>query len=128
MEGQKFKSVLLVDDEPNILVALEFLIRQQGLKVFKASNGHKALELMAAHVPSIVVLDVMMPGMNGFEVARKIRNNPAFEDVRIIFLTAKGTQADRLNGYANGGEIYLTKPFENQELIDIINEVVEFGI
>lgn len=128
MEGQKFKSVLLVDDEPNILVALEFLIKQQGLRVFKASNGHKALELMATHVPSIVVLDVMMPGINGFEVARKIRNNPAFEDVRIIFLTAKGTQADRLNGYANGGEIYLTKPFENQELIDIINEVVEFGI
>lgn len=120
-------TVLLVDDEPNILVALEYLVKQAGYRVVKAQNGEQALSAMAEHRPAIVVLDVMMPGMDGFETARRIRNDEANEEVRIIFLTAKGTQEDRFRGYANGGEIYLTKPFDNEELINTINEVVEFG-
>lgn len=119
--------VLLVDDEPNILIALEFLVKQQGYAVRKASNGNDALDKMAEQTADIIVLDVMMPGMDGFEVAKLIRTNPSYERTRIIFLTAKGTQADRFKGYANGGEVYLTKPFDNEELISVINEVVEFG-
>lgn len=119
--------VLLVDDEPHILVALEYLVEQAGYKVLKASNGESALGLVSQHSPQIVVLDVMMPGMDGFEVARRIRNTPDHQDTRIIFLTAKGTQQDRFQGYATGGEVYLTKPFDNNELINTINEVVEFG-
>ncbi|HMQ50238.1 MAG TPA: response regulator [Saprospiraceae bacterium] len=121
-------TVLLVDDEPNILIALEFLIQKEGYRVLKAQQGAEALQLMQLHQPEIVVLDVMMPEMDGFEVARKIRSNEAFDKTRIIFLSAKGTQKDRLNGYANGGEIYLTKPFDNQEVLNTINEVVEFGL
>lgn len=128
MNRYNTKKVLLVDDEPNILTALEFILKQQGLKVDKAMNGERALHMMEIFRPNIVVLDVMMPGMDGFEVAKTIRSNPNYEDVRIIFLTAKGTIEDKMTGYANGGEIYLTKPFENEEVIQIINEVVEFGI
>lgn len=120
-------TVLLVDDEPNILVALEYLVKQAGYRVVKAQNGEQALSAMAEHRPAIVVLDVMMPGMDGFETARRIRSDEANEEVRIIFLTAKGTQEDRFRGYSNGGEVYLTKPFDNEELINTINEVVEFG-
>lgn len=128
MIRHNIKRVLLVDDEPNILIALEFILKKQGLEIRKATDGEMALQLINDFQPSIIVLDVMMPGMDGFEVAKKIRSNPNNDDIRIIFLTAKGTQKDRMNGYATGGEFYLTKPFENEELINIINEVVEFGI
>ena len=119
--------ILLVDDEPNILVVLEFLVKKEGYQAFKAENGEQALLTMASQAPHIVVLDVMMPGMDGFEVARKIRANTRYDDTRIIFLTAKGTQEDRFKGYATGGEVYITKPCDNDELINTINEVVEFG-
>ncbi|MCB0568869.1 MAG: response regulator [Phaeodactylibacter sp.] len=127
MTNKKQTKVLLVDDEPNILVALEFLVKQEGYQVWKAENGEQALQTMEKERPHIVVLDVMMPGMDGFEVARQIRKNRRLEHTRIIFLTAKGTQSDRFKGYANGGEVYLTKPFDNDELISTINDVVEFG-
>ncbi len=120
-------NILIVDDEPNILVALDFLISQQGYAVEKAMNGQEALQKMANFQPDLVVLDVMMPGMDGFEVARQIRENPSHENTRIIFLTAKGSQADRFNGYATGAEIYLTKPFDNEELVRAIDETLAFG-
>lgn len=119
--------VLLVDDEPNILLAIEFLVLQQGYEVSTATNGEEALQVAAAFVPDIIVLDVMMPGMDGYEVARHIRANPSWDHIRIIFLTAKGAPADRMQGYASGGEVYITKPFDNDYLITTINEVHEFG-
>jgi DNA-binding response OmpR family regulator len=127
MDKDKIIKILLVDDEPNILIALEFLFEQGGYGVEKAFNGHQALEKAASFRPDIMVLDVMMPGLDGFEVARRLRNMPDFEDLRIIFLTAKGTINDRMQGYSSGGEMYLTKPFDNQELMRIVSEIVEFG-
>jgi DNA-binding response OmpR family regulator len=127
MTNKNSTKVLLVDDEPNILIALEYLLQKEGYQVLKAQNGEKALDALRQQQPDIVVLDVMMPGMSGFEVAQRIRANPKHEATRIIFLTAKGTQKDRFQGYATGGEVYITKPFDNQELINTINEVVEFG-
>lgn len=126
MNRQSIK-ILLVDDEPNILIPLEFLVQQQGYQVIKATNGLEALAAVETHHPDIMVLDVMMPGMDGFEVARKIRENEDFDDLRIIFLTAKGTQQDRFAGYDSGGEIYITKPFDNEDLINTINELAEWG-
>jgi two-component system response regulator MprA len=120
-------TILLVDDEPNILLALEFLIRQRGFQVVKASNGTEGVALARKHKPEIAVLDVMMPGLDGFEVAKAIRRDPQLKDTTIIFLTAKSAAQDRQKGYASGGEIYLSKPFDNQELVDIISEVFEFG-
>jgi len=120
-------TILLVDDEPNILLALEFLIQQKGFNVVKASDGSTGIQQARKHQPDIVILDVMMPGLDGFAVAKAIRNDENLNDTTIIFLTAKGTTQDRREGYSSGGEIYLTKPFDNQELVDIISEVFEFG-
>jgi DNA-binding response OmpR family regulator len=123
----KKKKILLVDDEPNILVALEYLFEEEGFTVQKAFDGHQALLKLQSFHPNVVVLDVMMPGMDGFEVARRIRHIEKFDDVKIVFLTAKGTSEDRRMGYGSGGETYHTKPFDNEELVNVINEMVEFG-
>lgn len=119
--------ILLVDDEPNILVPIEFLLAQQGYEVRKAFNGQEALEILSGYTPDVVILDVMMPGMDGFEVARSIRNSPALENTRILFLTAKGSDQDREKGYSTGGEVYMTKPFDNDDLVQLVSEVLEFG-
>ncbi len=119
--------VLLVDDEPNILIALEFLFENEGYTIQKAFDGLQALEKAAIFKPNIIVLDVMMPGIDGFEVARRLRHIKGFETTKIIFLTAKGTSQDKIKGYGSGGELYITKPFDNDELLRTINEVVEFG-
>jgi two-component system response regulator MprA len=120
-------SILLVDDEPNILRALEFLLRQKGFNVLTAINGNEGLSKARQYQPNIIILDVMMPGMDGFEVAKLVRREKTLSNTTIIFLTAKGTPQDQNQGYANGGEIYLTKPFDNQELVNIVLEVFEFG-
>lgn len=125
--SEEAKKVLIVDDEPNILVAIEFLMEQNGYVVEKAYNGEEALQKASSFQPEIIVLDVMMPGMDGFEVARVLRNTPQFSDVKIIFLTAKGTEADKINGYSKGGDVYLTKPFDNNELVMVVSELAEYG-
>lgn len=119
--------ILLVDDEPNILIALEFLFEQEGYIVETAFDGIQALEKLLLFRPSIIVLDVMMPGLDGFEVAKRIRMMDGFDDVRIVFLTAKGTAQDKRKGYGSGGEVYITKPFDNNELLRTVSEVVEYG-
>lgn len=123
-QGQSFK-ILLVDDEPNILLALEFLMSQQGFAIDKASSGEEALEKMESFHPDLVILDVMMPGIDGFEVAMRIRNSNEYNNVRIIFLTAKGTAEDKLMGYGSGGEVYVTKPFDNDDLVNTVIEIFE---
>ncbi|MEO1514663.1 MAG: response regulator [Bacteroidota bacterium] len=125
--GKDLKTVLLVDDEPNILVPLEFLVRNKGYRTLTASNGRQALKVMEKVQPDLILLDVMMPEMNGFETARQIRQNPDWANIHIIFLTAKGTSEDKIQGYTSGGEVYLTKPFDNEELLNTIDETLEFG-
>ncbi|MEL6969297.1 MAG: response regulator [Bacteroidota bacterium] len=120
-------TILLVDDEPNILLALEFIIKQKGFKVVTAANGSEGIQMARQHLPDLVILDVMMPGLDGFAVAKTIRQDKRLNHTTIVFLTAKGTNQDFAQGYASGGEIYLTKPFDNQELLNIISEVFEFG-
>ena len=121
------KRLLLVDDEPNILVPIEFLMKQQGFAVEKAYNGQEALDKMKNYTPDIIILDVMMPKMDGFEVAKQIRANEKFAATQIIFLTAKGTVHDKDTGYSAGGEAYLTKPFDNDELVSIVTEMAAYG-
>jgi len=121
------KKILLVDDEPNILVALEYLMSSIGFVVEKALDGESALKKVENFNPEIIVLDVMMPGINGFEVAKQLRTNPQFADIKIVFLTAKGTPVDKINGYSTGGEVYLTKPFDNDDFKMVISELMEYG-
>ncbi len=127
MADKNSATVLLVDDEPGILTALEFLVQKAGYHTLTATNGEQGLALAQAHRPNVVVLDVMMPGMDGFQIAKHIRANPELEDCRIVFLTAKGATRDRFEGYDSGAEIYIAKPFDNERLIDAIEELIAFG-
>lgn len=102
----KNKTALLVDDEPNILLALEVWLQREGFQEDKALNGMRALEKLALMLPAIAILNVLMPGMDGFELARRIRNNAQMEQPKIVFLTAKGTSADKIKGYDAHGEYY----------------------
>jgi DNA-binding response OmpR family regulator len=119
--------VLVADDEPNILTVVQFLVERAGYEVETASNGETVKIRLPLFQPDVLILDVMMPGLNGFDLARWIRDQEEYQNLRIIFLTAKGTSADRFEGYDSGGEVYLTKPFDNQELLDTLDEVIEFG-
>lgn len=120
-------SVLIVDDEPHIVEALRFLVEQKGYPTYVAYNGIDGLALARTHRPTVVLLDVMMPGMDGYEVASAIRAADELSATTIIFLSAKGAENDKVQGYLSGGEIYLTKPFDNEEVINVISEVFEFG-
>ena len=119
--------VLIVDDEPNIVLAIEFLLQREGYHTEKAYDGLQALEKVTLFQPDIVILDVMMPGMNGFELGQMIRQMPALEHTKIIFLTAKGTQNDKQAGYASGAEAYMIKPFDNDALVTTVNEMMAYG-
>ncbi len=121
-------TALIVDDEPSIVAAIEFLLQQEGIRTFTAFDGATAIELATAHRPDVVLLDVMMPGgIDGFEVARRIRRLPDLEHARIIFLTARGAQGDKVEGYSSGGEHYLIKPFDNDDLVATVAEVAAYG-
>lgn len=127
MSEQKSSPLLIVDDEPAILLSVRFVLEQAGFAVTQAENGAQALAAARETPPRIAVLDVMMPGMNGFELAEELRKLPDLADVRIVFLTARGTPRDKADGYRSGGEVYLTKPFDNDELVRTVRELAEFG-
>lgn len=122
------KKVLIVDDEPNIVLAIEFLLKQEGFIVFKAFNGEDGLRSAVEHTPDLIILDVMMPGLDGLTVAKNIRNTESLIDTTIIFLTAKGTSSDKLEGYDAGAECYLVKPFDNEELIYKVKDLLGLDV
>ena len=117
--------ILIVDDEPNILLVLDFLLSRLGYPIQKAENGLDALKITAEFRPTLIVLDVMMPGMDGFEVAQRIRQQPEMVDVRIVFLTAKGTILDKQTGYNSGADYYLTKPFDVEQLLQAVTRALQ---
>jgi len=114
------RRVLIVDDEPNIVTSLEFLMRGDGYEVLVARNGEEALQLAESFRPDIVVLDVMMPQRSGFEVCQKIRENPVLGDVKIVMLTAKGRDVEKEKGLYLGANAYITKPFSTKELMNTV--------
>ncbi len=116
--------ILVVDDEPNIVLSLEFLMKQAGFQVRTAADGETALAALAADCPDLVLLDVMMPRKNGYEVCQAIRENPAYKEVRIIMLTAKGRDVEREKGLALGADDYVTKPFSTQEVVEKVRELL----
>ncbi|RJG00730.1 response regulator transcription factor [Noviherbaspirillum sedimenti] len=109
--------ILIVDDEPNIVLSLEFLMQQSGYDVAIARDGAQALQQMAAFQPDLVLLDVMLPMINGFEVCQQIRENPAWNAVKIVMLSAKGRESEVSKGLALGADAYVTKPFSTKELV-----------
>jgi DNA-binding response OmpR family regulator len=109
--------ILIVDDEPNIVVPLEFLMRREGYEVEVAGDGQAALDAVAARAPDLVILDVMLPRMSGFDVCRRLRADPRAAGVRILMLTAKGRDAEMEKGLGLGADAYVTKPFSTRDLV-----------
>jgi two-component system, OmpR family, alkaline phosphatase synthesis response regulator PhoP len=110
--------LLIADDEPNILISLEFLMTREGYEVILARDGQEALEAIARDKPDLVLLDVMMPVKTGFDVCHEVRNSEALRDTRILMLTAKGRDTDIAKGMALGANAYMTKPFSTRELVE----------
>lgn len=110
-------SVLVVDDEPNIVLSLRFLMRAEGYPVHVACDGHQALELARAHRPQVILLDLMLPGQDGYEVCQQLRETPGVQDSGIIMLTARGRETEREKGLALGADDYVTKPFSTRDLL-----------
>ena len=119
------KEILLVDDEPNVVVPIQFLMEQQGYRVMIAERGEDALDLIYQYKPDLVLLDIMLPGIDGYEVCEIIRLNPNFRKVKIIFLTAKGREEEIAKGLALGADAYITKPFSNAALVAKVNELLD---
>ena len=116
--------ILVVDDEPNILLSLEFLMKHAGFEVRTATDGDAALAAVATEVPDLILLDVMMPRRDGYEVCQAVRENPACARVKIIMLTAKGREIEREQGMALGADDYIVKPFATQELLGRVRELL----
>ena len=119
------KEILKVDDEPNVVVPIQFLMEQQGYRVMIAERGEDALDLIYQYKPDLVLLDIMLPGIDGYEVCEIIRLNPNFRKVKIIFLTAKGREEEIAKGLALGADAYITKPYSNAELVAKVKELLE---
>ena len=119
------KNVLVVDDEPNIVLSLKFLITQECYEVRTASSGEEALQALAEQVPDLILLDVMMPKPDGYEVCQKIRATPEWKDIPVIMLTAKSRDIEKEKGLAMGADDYITKPFATKELIAKVKAFLE---
>lgn len=118
------KRLLVVDDEPNLLLAVAACLKAAGYEVSTARSGREALLQLAEAVPDLVVSDIRMPVMDGYQLARQLRGSPRTALVPIVFLTAKDETVDRIEGFRAGIDAYLTKPFEPEELIAVINGIL----
>jgi DNA-binding response OmpR family regulator len=120
----KRKNLLIVDDEPNIVISLEFLLEQAGYQVRVAHDGQQAWEAIQAQPPDLVLLDVMLPQLSGFDVCQKIRETPALQGMRVVMLTAKGREVEVSKGLALGADVYISKPFSTQELLAQVRDLL----
>ena len=118
------KRILIADDEPNIVVSLEFLMKQRGYDIRVVSNGAEALEAVAEFRPDLILLDVMMPRVSGYDVCQKVRENPEWQGIKIIMLSAKGRDVEVTKGIAIGADAYVTKPFSTRDLIAKVGEML----
>lgn len=121
------KKILIVDDEPNIVISLEFLMRREGFEVAVARDGDAAVATLESFHPDLVLLDVMMPGKSGFEVCQHIRGLPALQATKVVMLTAKGRDTEVAKGIALGADAYVTKPFSTKDLATKVKELLGMG-
>ena len=118
------KRILIVDDEPSIVVSLEWLMKREGFETSVASDGEAALAAVAGGAPDLVILDSMLPTMNGFDVCQRIRSERRWDGVRIVMLTAKGRETEVARGLGLGADAYVTKPFSTKELVAQIKQLL----
>jgi two-component system alkaline phosphatase synthesis response regulator PhoP len=119
------KKILIVDDEPNIVMSLEYLLRRKKFDVFIARNGTEALESLGKSKPDLVLLDIMMPDVDGYEICEYIKSTPDLKHIKVIFLSAKSKKSDIEKGLELGADLYMVKPFSNKELVQNINVLVD---
>ncbi|MCU0441321.1 MAG: response regulator [Bacteroidia bacterium] len=122
--SQAYK-ILVVDDDPYILMSLEFLMRKTGFNVTIARNGTEALELLETYLPDVVLLDIMMPDVDGYAICTYIQQTPKHTDCKVVFLSAKSKEADIQKGYDLGADLYITKPFSNKDLVSKITALLD---
>jgi DNA-binding response OmpR family regulator len=116
--------ILVVDDEPGIVVPLRFLMEQNGYTVATADSGEKALALLDAFIPDLILLDIMLPAMDGFAVCQALRTHPGAHNARIVFLTALGRDVEMEKGLAMGADAYIVKPFANAEVLTTVQRLL----
>ncbi len=118
------KKILIVEDEPNIVVPLQFIMKENGYDVSVAFSGEEAVDAIGESIPDLILLDIMLPGMDGFELCQMIRQKAEWKNIRIIFLTALGREADMAKGMALEADAYITKPFSNKAVVEKVRELV----
>lgn len=121
------KTVLIVDDEEYIVTSLEYVMKNAGYEVAVAYDGEQAMAKVTELVPDLLILDVMMPKLDGFEVCEKIRANPLWQSIRIVMLTAKGRDSERDKGISMGADAYMTKPFSTRDILKRVKELLDDG-
>ena len=117
------KQVLIVDDEPNIVTSLKFILERDGFAVQTRDNGKDALELIGKIHPNLLILDVMLPDMDGFEILRQLRSDQSTQSLPVLMLTAKGQREDRNNAIKFGADLFITKPFANEDVISAVRQL-----
>ncbi len=118
------KNVLVIEDEPNIIEAISFILSRDGWSVATHSNGHDAVGVVQDAMPDLVILDVMLPGKNGFDILRELRGSDETQGLPVLMLTAKGQVKDREMAARAGASRFMTKPFSNAEVLDAVRELV----
>ena len=119
------KTILIVDDEPNIVISIEYLMKRAGYEVATAYDGQQALDYLADNNPSLMILDVMMPNKNGFEVCEVVRADNRFAQMPILMLTARGREAEMNKGLSLGANAYITKPFSTHDLVESVKSLLK---
>lgn len=119
------KKILIVDDEPNIVVPLEFLMEQNHFEVKTAGTGEEALRIMQDWKPDLILLDIMLPGMDGYEVCQKIRQETSLNDIRIVFVSAMARSIDIAKGMGLAADEYITKPFSTDFVVSRVKGLLE---
>jgi len=118
------KKILIVDDEPNIVMALEYTFKKNNFEVFIARDGQEALDITKTHFPDLIILDIMMPMVDGYATLEQIRNDNNLKHTKVIFLSAKNKESDIEKGLALGADAYLTKPFSIKKVVDQVMELL----
>lgn len=119
--------ILIVEDEPNIIAPLQFLMERNGFQVAVASTGEDAMASVLSFIPDLILLDITLPGIDGFEVCQAVRNIPEQQHTKIIFLSAMGRDMDIAKGMAIGADAYVTKPFSNADVVKKVKDLLNDG-
>ncbi|MFL9831267.1 response regulator transcription factor [Flavobacterium sp. ARAG 55.4] len=118
------KKILIVDDEPNIVMSLEYTFKKNNFEVFIARDGQEALDILKKQLPDIIILDVMMPMVDGYTTLEQIKQEPRLENCKVIFLSAKNKETDIKKGLSLGANLYITKPFSLKKLVEQTQELL----